>query len=175
MLKKSKKLNQDKGFTIIEVLIVLAIAALIILVVLLAVPALQRSQRNTARKTDAGRVSAAVVDFTANNQGALPTTAAHCTALLNSLPAGGLAVYINLTCAAIAATGPAAPAANTFYIATNAGIYTAGTAVSNTMVLAEQAQCNGSNVTQAGTARQTALLYTVEAGSGWNWACVNPQ
>jgi prepilin-type N-terminal cleavage/methylation domain-containing protein len=39
----SKKLSKkEKGFTIIEVMIVLAIAGLIMLVVFLAVPALQR-------------------------------------------------------------------------------------------------------------------------------------
>ncbi|HPW47952.1 MAG TPA: prepilin-type N-terminal cleavage/methylation domain-containing protein, partial [Candidatus Saccharibacteria bacterium] len=35
--------KDQKGFTIIEVLIVLAIAALILLIVFLAVPALQRN------------------------------------------------------------------------------------------------------------------------------------
>lgn len=42
------KLN--KGFTIIEVVLVLAIAGLIFLAVFLALPALQRNQRDTQRK-----------------------------------------------------------------------------------------------------------------------------
>ncbi|MDQ3065292.1 MAG: prepilin-type N-terminal cleavage/methylation domain-containing protein, partial [bacterium] len=41
MLSRIK--NNNKGFTIIEVLIVLAIAGLIMLIVFLAVPALQRN------------------------------------------------------------------------------------------------------------------------------------
>jgi prepilin-type N-terminal cleavage/methylation domain-containing protein len=64
------KLHKDnKGFTIIEVLIVLAIAGLIMLIVFLAVPALQRNQRNNARNNDAARVSAAVTECLANRNG----------------------------------------------------------------------------------------------------------
>jgi hypothetical protein cdiviTM7_02704 len=68
--------NNKKGFTIIEVVLVLAIAGLIFLMVFLALPALQRSQRDTQRKNDASRLRAAVTDYTSNNRGALPWTAA---------------------------------------------------------------------------------------------------
>ena len=71
MLNKIKKDN--KGFTIIEVLIVLAIAGLILLVVFLAVPALQRSSRNTQLKNGASAVLAGVSEFVSNNDGKLPT------------------------------------------------------------------------------------------------------
>jgi prepilin-type N-terminal cleavage/methylation domain-containing protein len=63
-----KKRNQ-KGFTIIEVLIVLAIAALIMLVVFLAVPALRRNAANSGRANDAAKVSAAVTDCLTNHNG----------------------------------------------------------------------------------------------------------
>lgn len=63
-----KKQNQ-KGFTIIEVLIVLAIAALIMLVIFLAVPALQRNQRNTSRQNDANLVVSAVNECLSNRNG----------------------------------------------------------------------------------------------------------
>jgi prepilin-type N-terminal cleavage/methylation domain-containing protein len=64
------KLHKDnKGFTIIEVLIVLAIAGLIMLIVFLAVPALQRNQRNNARNNDASRIAAAVTECLANRNG----------------------------------------------------------------------------------------------------------
>ena len=66
---KSKK----SGFTIIEVVLVLAIAGLIFLIVFLAVPALQRSQRDQARKSDVGRIIAAVQDWKSNHRGQLPT------------------------------------------------------------------------------------------------------
>src|SRR5665213_3482980 len=77
---KFKKVNQSKGFTIIETLIVLAIAATIFLVVFLAVSALDRSSRNTARKDDAAALLAGIGDFVANNNGALPTALAVTTA-----------------------------------------------------------------------------------------------
>ncbi|MDQ3123607.1 MAG: prepilin-type N-terminal cleavage/methylation domain-containing protein [bacterium] len=67
MLSRIK--NNNKGFTIIEVLIVLAIAGLIMLIVFLAVPALQRNQRNNARNSDASRISAAVTECLANRNG----------------------------------------------------------------------------------------------------------
>ena len=47
---RDQKTSEQKGFTIIEVMIVLAIAGLIILIVFLAVPALQRNGRNTQQK-----------------------------------------------------------------------------------------------------------------------------
>jgi len=61
--------KQEKGFTIIEVLIVLAIAGLIMLIVFLAVPALQRNSRNNARNNDASRISSAVTECLANRNG----------------------------------------------------------------------------------------------------------
>ena len=46
----SKQQLKERGFTIIEVVLVLAIAALIFLMVFVALPALQASQRDSARK-----------------------------------------------------------------------------------------------------------------------------
>lgn len=51
------KALKQRGFTIIEVVLVLAIAGLIFLVVFLAVPALQASQRNQQRTSDLARLS----------------------------------------------------------------------------------------------------------------------
>lgn len=65
------KLNNEKGFTIIEVLIVLAIAGLIMIIVFLAVPALQRNSRNTQRTNDASRIVAAINECTNNKNGNL--------------------------------------------------------------------------------------------------------
>jgi len=67
-------LKKEKGFTIIEVVLVLAIAGLIFLMVFIALPALQRSQRDTSRKSDVGAVSSAITSYTANNRGVFPTT-----------------------------------------------------------------------------------------------------
>jgi len=70
----SKRTNtKQQGFTIIEVVLVLAIAAMIFLIVFLAVPALQRSQRDTQRHTDIGRLRTAITNYSGNHQGTLPT------------------------------------------------------------------------------------------------------
>lgn len=63
-----------KGFTIIEVVLVLAIAGLIFLMVFLALPALQRNQRDTQRRSDAAQLLAAIQQYKANNQNAIPFT-----------------------------------------------------------------------------------------------------
>ncbi|HEX7484313.1 MAG TPA: type II secretion system protein [Candidatus Saccharimonadales bacterium] len=65
--------NTQKGFTIIEVVLVLAIAALIFLMVFIALPALQRSQRDTQRKADVARVQTAIQNYQSNNRNALPS------------------------------------------------------------------------------------------------------
>ncbi len=69
---KSKLQKNQKGFTIIEVLIVLAIAGLIILIVFLAVPALQRNSRNTQRKNDVSALMSALNETINNKGGVLP-------------------------------------------------------------------------------------------------------
>lgn len=74
-MKKVNQKRQDGGFTIIEVVLVLAIAGLIFLIVFLALPALQRSQRDTARKSDVSRMISQVTNYQSNNQGALPSGA----------------------------------------------------------------------------------------------------
>lgn len=81
---KTEFKKQQKGFTIIEVLIVLAIAGLIILIVFLAVPALQRNSRNTQRKTQAARYLSAVTEWQNNNNG-VPVTTAAVTATPNGI------------------------------------------------------------------------------------------
>jgi prepilin-type N-terminal cleavage/methylation domain-containing protein len=65
--------NKEKGFTIIEVVLVLAIAGLIFLMVFIALPALQRGQRDTQRRQDLSRVLTKINDYQANNRGSLPT------------------------------------------------------------------------------------------------------
>ncbi|HEV2412430.1 MAG TPA: type II secretion system protein [Candidatus Saccharimonadales bacterium] len=76
------KLNQQKGFTIIEVVLVLAIAGLIFLIVFLALPDLERARRNTQRKSDLGHIVSALQSYASNNAGAFPT-AANFQAFLN--------------------------------------------------------------------------------------------
>ena len=69
------QLENKKGFTIIEVVLVLAIAALIFLMVFIALPALQRNQRDTARKNQMSKVLSAVTSYQSNNRGKNPVDA----------------------------------------------------------------------------------------------------
>ncbi len=70
--KLNNKSKIQKGFTIIEVMIVLAIAGLILVVVLIAIPQLQRNQRNEARKSVANRIVTEINNYAGNNNGSYP-------------------------------------------------------------------------------------------------------
>lgn len=68
----------NRGFTIIEVMIVLAIAGLIMVIVFIAVPQLQRNQRDNARQNIANRLKAEMETYAGNNQGLYPFSATAC-------------------------------------------------------------------------------------------------
>lgn len=70
----SRQQKTKSGFTIIEVVLVLAIAGLIFLMVFLALPALQRSQRDTQRRSDLARFASQVTQYQTNNRGRVPNT-----------------------------------------------------------------------------------------------------
>jgi prepilin-type N-terminal cleavage/methylation domain-containing protein len=148
------KSKDQKGFTIIEVLIVLAIAGLILLIVFLAVPALQRNSRNTGRKSDISRIGGAATEYVSNNNGTLPIVGS--TAARDSIikSAGTLGQYDFTT-----ATG----------VPTNLSIVAAGAKAVNSVdkiQIAVKAVCGVNGVTGPGTARQMALQSAVETGGG---------
>ena len=70
-MNRQQKQN-EKGFTIIEVVLVLAIAALIFLMVFIALPALQESQRDSQRPQDLSRAQTALNQFQSNNRNQVP-------------------------------------------------------------------------------------------------------
>lgn len=72
----SKQELKQKGFTIIEVVLVLAIAALIFLMVFIALPALQRNTRDQDRKETVGKVASAITTYQSNKRGQQPTNGA---------------------------------------------------------------------------------------------------
>lgn len=74
---------KNKGFTIIEVLIVLAIASLILVVVFLAIPQLIRMRQDAQRKRDAGAYVAALVQYASEHGGEYPYTTNGVTAYDN--------------------------------------------------------------------------------------------
>ena len=69
---KTKLTKPNRGFTIIEVMIVLAIAGLILAIVFIAVPQLQRNTRDNQRQNVTNRVKAEMETYAANNQGTYP-------------------------------------------------------------------------------------------------------
>lgn len=70
---KKQNINNKKGFTIIEVVLVLAIAGLIFLMVFVALPALQRSQRDTQRRDDMARFASQLTQYQSNNGNKIPS------------------------------------------------------------------------------------------------------
>lgn len=70
-----KTKRPEKGFTIIEVVLVLAIAGLIFLMVFVALPALQRGQRDAQRKSDLTRISVQMTNYLNSTRGAIPNSA----------------------------------------------------------------------------------------------------
>lgn len=148
MLHNLQKRKRDqKGFTIIEVLIVLAIAGLIMLVVFLAIPALQRNSHNTQRKNDVSALIGAVQEYEDNNGGALPGTAANITAnaKLGFYTAASVTYGLN----AAAQTSPAAwTTTSSVYIETFAKCATANSLDANP------------------TSRNAVAWYFVEVSSG---------
>lgn len=149
MLRKLTK--ENRGFTIIEVLIVLAIAGLILLIVFLAVPALQRNSRNTAIRSDAGNILSGVNEFVSNNNGILPT---------------GLACAADGT---VTITGGAGTQQNTTKVkpGTTCAASTAFPGATGTVNVALNNKCNG-NTAVAASNRSFAALFVVESGSGTN-------
>lgn len=118
MLNKLKK-SDNKGFTIIEVMIVLAIAGLILLIVFLAIPALQRNSRNTQRKSETAALASAYSEFVNNHGGAAPVTVSDVAdnAKLNFYKVGGVSIA---TIASAATALPAVPDTDSVIILVNA-------------------------------------------------------
>lgn len=161
MLGKLKKSNDEKGFTIIEVMIVLAIAGLIILIVFLAIPALQRNSRNTQRKSDISRIAAATSNFVSDNNGTKPATVADAASIVAS--AGKLSQLNGL----VGAPAATLTAPTTLQLGIAAGAQGAYTTLDGARIVTG-ATCGtgGATVTTGGAARSIAIQYAIESGAG---------
>jgi prepilin-type N-terminal cleavage/methylation domain-containing protein len=92
----SKKIANQTGFTIIEVMIVLAIAGLIMAMLFIAVPELQASQRDSQRRSYARQAFAALEELHGNG-GKLPScdsAAGGCSAIIISIAKSFLTTYL---------------------------------------------------------------------------------
>ena len=159
----------NKGFTIVETLIVLAIAATIIVVVLLAVPGLQRSSRNTTARTAANNILAGWNEQMAAGNGASPglPTAAAGTITINS-------VAYNLAKGVTPTVGTVSAATTVGYSASAAAFVSGGTTnvAPNTLIVAYSATCNGNTAAAVGTSTQIAVFYPVENGGTGKVGCI---
>lgn len=142
---------KQKGFTIIEVVLVLAIAALIFLMVFIALPALQRGQRDEARKTVLGKVATAVTNYQSNKRGQQPANGA------------ALAGYVDGT-----AQGADTIIDNNYTVrVTNFQANGVGAASETTVHVMRQAKCNSTGdaaVSTGASIRNAAVLMRMENG-----------
>lgn len=147
--------NKEKGFTIIEVVLVLAIAGLIFLMVFIALPALQRNQRDTQRKNDMSRVQTAVQNYQSNNRNKLPTFDA--AFITQYLTVGGDSFSDPNGNAYSFRPGPASETAE-FNNEASIVYYTTGAA------------CDGEKVVTGKGSQKVAVQYKLEGGGT---SCVN--
>jgi prepilin-type N-terminal cleavage/methylation domain-containing protein len=64
--------KRDRGFTLIEIVLVLAIAGLILVIIFLAVSGAQMSRRDAERKRDLQRLAGQLESYASNNGGQYP-------------------------------------------------------------------------------------------------------
>jgi prepilin-type N-terminal cleavage/methylation domain-containing protein len=166
---KSKNVNQSKGFTIIETLIVLAIAATIFLVVFLAVSALDRSSRNTARKEDAANVLAAVGDYVSDNNGALPPVGSTVTGAGQSWTlngnGGGATGNVSVGLKMSHYVG-----GNITFV--NPPVSNVALGQNDVVEVVNNATCGTSSSAAAGSTGSYAVVYTIESGSNFVQQCI---
>lgn len=151
--------NRQKGFTIIEVVLVLAIAGLIFLMVFIALPALQGSQRDSQRRQDLSRLTSQLASYQSNNSGKVPTTSGALSSFVSS--------YMRVNGEAF--TDPSGDDYTVTFQSTltevpaNVGTiyYYSGTT---------GAKCDGESVVAGGGARKVAVKTKLERGG---YACQN--
>lgn len=68
--------TREKGFTLIEIVLVLALAALIIAMVFLALSGAQKSRRDTQRKQALSQIVSQLEQYASNNSGIYPASVA---------------------------------------------------------------------------------------------------
>lgn len=169
-----RKLRNEKGFTIVEVVLVLAIAGLIFLIVFLALPALQRSRRDTQRKADVSRVMAQLESYAGNNDGSYPTATGGNTAT----EFGDAAADTNAFIASYVLTqgstlnNPGSGSLYTILFGTaNADAATdfagTGPTAGDELVYAVGAVCSGEFMTASSGTREIAVVIELEDGNSY--------
>ena len=163
-----KTLSTKQGFTIIEVVLVLAIAGLIFLMVFIALPALQRSQRDTQRRSDMARVATALTNWQTNHNNNLPSNG---TSSTNNAQAKTLLVDYLKGRTDDNKSEFADPSGSNYTITVTDDTSTA-VADRPTVTIITGAQCGNNGSPTSGSASEFAVLYKSE-GSGT--ICVDNQ
>lgn len=174
MLKKS----DNKGFTIIEVVITIAIGAAVMALVLNAVAGARRSQRNNARASDVNQVAAAVGQYIATRN-ALPGCWQDIATIADNgdklghyakptaVTACGTAdtgVSINPVSTSANPKGPANATLGDFPIPAAAPIGSADL-TEDEFVIMRQAECTNTTTYAKGGIREMAIIYKLEGQS----------
>lgn len=150
--------QKEKGFTIIEVVLVLAIAGLIFMMVFVALPGLQRAQRDTQRKNDMSRVMTQISSYSSNNRGAIPGSLI--------LPATGNFVYGYLgggsVAGAVAGAEYLEPSTGTGYLFAAANTAIPGAPALGTIYYNTSAECDVDGAITGSTARKFTLRTKLE-------------
>jgi type IV pilus assembly protein PilA len=166
-MKDVKQLRQ-KGFTIIEVLIVLMIAGLIMVIVFLAVPALRRNARNTQYNTEARSILTAYSEISSNKGGSVLTTG-------NSGVDGDAKKVKEAANSKVIETVYISPYSTTSIGADSASGSSATNVDLTNAVLMTGAKCSAqdSGTATKGTSRQVAVFFAIETSSDIEVQCLD--
>jgi prepilin-type N-terminal cleavage/methylation domain-containing protein len=92
--QKGLALSSSKGFTLIEVVLVLAIGGLIFLLAFLAFQQVSVNRRDTARRSDAGRLVAELENYN-GDKNSYPTSSAASTDSCTTTTANSFGAFLN--------------------------------------------------------------------------------
>ncbi len=162
----SKQELKQKGFTIIEVVLVLAIAALIFLMVFIALPALQRNTRDQARKESVGKVASAITTYQSNKRGSQPTEGSQLAGYVDGGNATGAVADTGPENITFTGTEADTLVDNNYVVTVNAfGKTSTGVAHTNIIQVFTGAKCNASaDGAVRGSTRNAAVLVRMENG-----------
>jgi prepilin-type N-terminal cleavage/methylation domain-containing protein len=96
-LNNIKKMKNQKGFTIVELLIVIVIIGILAALVIVAYNGIQNRARATQYQTDAQAIQKKAEALAADNSGVYPSAAATFTGDLGTLPSGVAVVVTTAT------------------------------------------------------------------------------
>ncbi len=167
-MKNNLKNASQKGFTIIEVMIVLSIAGLILAIVLFAVPALQRNGRNSQVRTTANTLLGYLNEYPSNNNGATPKGLAISSSGDVSLGSVGTFSTCTTGCSTVGKISGGytlvnGPVTATTLTSANVGNIYVG--------LDKKCTASGSTITFTSSTRSLSLGYVVETNSGVTAQC----